>query len=178
MPPYNKAHQINHFGGAGMDEAQVDALARQLAWGAVTRVAPDELPLFEDLNLQYQRAGDKIAENRNHDEPVGFGLELGLLTPYLLVAATAVAKFLMSSVLEAGGEELKASLKRLIGRLLDPGSSAKASLRDEPELDPSFRARIRTVADDRALAFGLTEQDAGLLADAIVGALVAPPVQR
>ena len=119
-----------------MDEAQVDTLARQLAWGAVTRMAPDELPLFDDLNRQYQLAGDKIAENRNRDEPVGFGLELGLLTPYLLVAATAAAKFLMSSALEAAGEEVKASLKRLIGRLLDPGSSAKAPFMTSPSLTP------------------------------------------
>jgi hypothetical protein len=162
-----------------LDEVDVDALARRLALGAVARVAPDELPLFEDLIGEYQVAGEKMVEPRHRDEPVGFGLDLSLMTPYLLVAATAVARFLASSLLEAVNETSKAGLKKVIERLLDPGSDAQVSVNDESVLaDPSLRARIRAVANDRSRAFGLAEQDAGLLADAIVGALVAPPVRR
>jgi hypothetical protein len=167
------------FRGASMDEAHVDALARQLARGAVISLAPDELPLFDDLNREYHRVGDKMVDTPSRDEPVGFGLELTLVTPYVLMTATVVAKFLVSSLLDAVSEETKASLRKMIGRLLDPGSRAQESVPGEPEVaDPALRARIRAVADDRARAFGLKGQDAGLLADAILGALMVPPVQR
>ena len=105
------------------------------------------------------------------DESVGFGIELALLTPYLIELATAAVRALGSmfgDAVKAEGTPYVRSLIRKLFRLPDPAAApAKAA-----PLSQAQARFVRDVALQRAKDIGLAPDKAGLLADAITGGLL------
>jgi hypothetical protein len=102
-------------------------LVAELARLALEQAAPEELVLFQETAEDYFRDPQAVLDPGGRDEPLGFGLELAMLTPYVLAVATPVIRFLASTVADAAGEEVKPLVARIVRRLFrrpDPASEA------------------------------------------------------
>jgi hypothetical protein len=142
------------------------ALIRLLAETALERAAPEELAVFDETAEEYFRAPDAVLNPKQRDEAVGFGLDLALLTPTVLAAASSVVHFLLGVVGETVRDEAKASVAEQVRRLLrHAGDAAPASLSAEQ------LRRVRDLAYQRVKATGADEAQASLVADAIAGGL-------
>jgi hypothetical protein len=146
------------------------AVIEELARRALASTAPEELPLFDDFAGQYY-ADPRGVLAPGKDESVGFGIELALLTPYLIELATAAVRALGSmfgDAVKAEGTPYVRSLIRKLFRLPDPAAApAKAA-----PLSQAQARFVRDVALQRAKDIGLAPDKAGLLADAITGGLL------
>jgi hypothetical protein len=151
-------------------------LVTELAQLALEQVAPEELLLFDELAAEYFEDPERAVAGRR-EEAVGFGLDLALMTPYLLATVTAVVQFLVKTVAETVGEDARPVVVRLVRRLYrkpepagpapsEPGPGAPA-----PAVDVVERRRIHEVAVTNALKLGLSQEQADLLAASIVGSL-------
>jgi hypothetical protein len=148
-------------------------LVAELARLALEQAAPEELVLFPETAEEYFRDPQAVLDPEGRDEPLGFGLDIAMLTPYVLAVATPVVRFLISTVAEAAGEETKPLVTRIVRRLFrrpDPASEA-ASEAPAPLSAEQVR-RVRELAYQRAKGLGLDDDRAGLLADSVVGGLV------
>ncbi len=146
------------------DEEQ--ALVRALAEAALEQAAPEELAVFDETAEEYFAAPDAVLNPKRRDEAVGFGLDLALLTPAVLAAATSVVHFLLDVVGETVRDEAKATVAERVRRLLvHAGAAAPASL------SPEQLRRVRDLAYQRVKATGADEAQASLVADAIAGGL-------
>ena len=166
---------------SGEDRDAERDLVGELARVVVGQVAPEELGLFAETEADYFRDPGFVRRAGSRDEAVGFGLDLALLTPYVLVVGTAVVHFLAMVVLDAVRDEARDELKPVIAgrvrRLLrrdDPAAGRREP--DEPDRAPGVtveQAReVRQVALQQAMQSGLDPGKAALLADAFVGALL------
>jgi hypothetical protein len=154
---------------AGLDQALVEELARQ----ALQRAAPEELALFPETAAEYFADPAAVLSPRRRDEPVGFGLDLAMLTPYALAVAGSVLSFLASTVADAVRAEGTPVVGEWIRRLLrrDDADTAPARAQPEPRLTAQQADQVRGVALARARDLGLAEAQARLLADSVVGGL-------
>jgi len=159
-------------------------LVDELAQAVLQRVAPEELVVFEETAADYFREPELVLSGRRRDEAVGFGLEMALLTPYVLAVGTAVVRFLASAISEAVRDEVRDELKPVIAgpiRRLFRRDDACAAGRQEatglghaptPGVTVEQAREVHRVALQQARKSGLDDDKASLLADAFVGALV------
>src|SRR5512144_1176196 len=98
---------MNADNGVELEPQEERALVKQLAQTVVGRAAPEELVVFDETVEEYFQDPYQVLRARGRDEAVGFGLELGLLTPYVLAIASAVVNFLVSTIADSAREETK-----------------------------------------------------------------------
>jgi len=157
-------------------------LVGELARAVVRCVAPEELGLFAETEADYFRDPGLVLRVRSRDEAVGFGLDLALLTPYVLVVGTTVVHFLAMVVSDAIRDEARDELKPVIAgrvrRLLrrdDPAAAGRSGPEEHdrtPGVTVEQAREVRQVALRQAMQSGLDDEKAALLADAFVGALL------
>jgi hypothetical protein len=157
-------------------------LVDELACTVLQRVAPEELVVFDETAADYSRDPELVLNARRRDEAVGFGLEMALLTPYVLAVGTVVVRFLGSIISDAVRDEIRDELKPVIAgpvrRLFrregtpqaDRGESAGQDR--APGVTAEQAREVRRVALQQARRSGLDDDKASLLADAFVGALL------
>jgi hypothetical protein len=63
---------------------------------------------------------DAVLSPKRRDESLGFGLEVGLLTPYVLAALTPVVDYVASIVLATAREEARPRIEALVRRIFRP----------------------------------------------------------
>jgi hypothetical protein len=153
-------------------EAEHELIA-ELARLALDEAAPEELVLFPETAEEYFRDPQAVLDPKRRDEALGFGLDLAMLTPYVLAVATPVVQFLASTVAEAIGEESKPLVIRFVRRLLRrPDPAPEVTEPAPPSLSTDQVRQVRELAYQRARNLGLDEDQAVLLADSVVGGLV------
>jgi hypothetical protein len=143
------------------------ALVAELTALALEQAAPDELALFDETAEEYFADPQAALTASSKDAAVGFGLELAMLTPVALAIGSAVVQaigsLLADRAVAAGTRGVSALLRRMLRK-------------DQPEpglsLTQEQARHVRDVALARAHALGLPPQQAHLLADSFVGALV------
>ena len=106
-------------------------------------------------------------KSKSRDEPLGFGTELSLLTPYVISVMPAVVSFLGQIAAASAQQEAAAGLSALIRRLFKRFGGDRETTR----LTVAQGQAVRSVTFERAIAVGLDREQAGLLADAVVGSL-------
>jgi len=160
------------------DRDLVDAFAQEVLASA----APEELAIFEETAEEYHRDPDKVLSAEGRDEAVGFGVDLALLTPYVLAVAAPVLSYLLNTVAEAAKTEAKPVITDLVHRLFhrkgkegDGATEAKEPAEPPIELSPAEISKVREVALARATDLGLPMERARLLAEAVVGGLNVAP---
>ena len=160
------------------DRDLVDAFAREVLASA----APEELAVFDETADEFHRDPEKVLSTQGRDEAVGFGLDLALITPYVLAVAAPVLTYLLNAVTEAAKAEAKPVIKDLVHRLFhrrtpaDGTAEAAKGTDDEAiSLSRAELAEVREVALARATDLGLPAERARLLADAVVGGLNVAP---
>lgn len=156
------------------DERRPGDLVREISVDVVEQVAPEELPVFEETASEYFADPDAVLNPRRRDEAVGFGLDAVLATPLVLAVVTHVLQYLGSVVVEAIDGEVRPWLVRVVRRLLRRKDAPEVVTRGPvPRLTPEQVMAVRDVARARARALGVQDEQADLLADAIVGRLVS-----
>jgi len=148
-------------------------LVAELARLVLEQAAPEELVLFPETAEEYFKDPQAVLDPKRRDEALGFGLDVAMLTPYVLAVATPVIRFLASTVAEAAGQEAKPLVTRIVRRLLrrpDPVSEAAGEAPAPVSTDQA--RRVREIAYQRAKGLGLNEDQAVLLADSVVGGLI------
>jgi hypothetical protein len=153
-------------GPAVPDRDLVDELAKHV----LSDVAPEELAVFDETAEEYHQDPRGVLSASGRDEAVGFGLDIALLTPYVLAVAGAVVSFLVDTVGDAAKKEATPVIGDWVHRLFRRGRGDRTA-KDEPHLSPEQAAEVRKVALARAHDLKLPEEKARLLADAIVGGL-------
>ena len=146
----------------GIDASERDELTRELARLALHRAAPDELVIFDDLAVEYFADPHAALRPQDRDETLGFGLDLTLLTPYVLAVAGFVLPLLNDVVTEVATQQGNAWVGRLIRREPEPVQLSQEQAR-----------RVQVVAFEQARRAGLDDNRARLVADSIVGAVAA-----
>jgi hypothetical protein len=147
------------------------ALAVELAAAALTRVAPEELIVLDESAEEYF-AAPAAALRSEEDTPLGSGIEILMLTPYLLSAAGVVlpilGEILKGVVTDMAKEPLSVWVRRLIKRspAEPPGPIA---------LTGAQAAQVRQAVVDQCGRAGLACGHAALIADATVGSLHVRP---
>ncbi|WP_369382920.1 hypothetical protein [Streptomyces sp. cg36] len=155
-----------------------------MARHAVGRLAPEELDLFDETaRAALEHGADR---RRRHDDPLGFGADEASA-----VLVTTVAVGVAQDVLKSLAQQAGASLSgRLTAWFAGRRRSRAANADGDPEdgARPGGRAAdtapqpltaeqldgVRGVAQRRAVLLGLSEDRAGLLADAVVEFLGGP----
>ena len=154
--------------GSVPDRELVDEFARML----VAEAAPEELAIFDETAAEYHQDPEGVLSAKGRDESVGFGLDLALLTPYVLAIAGPVLGFLLDTVVDAAKDESKPLVADFVRRLFRRGKDEQGPQAPAPVvLSVAEAERVRAVALARASDLKLPENKARLLADAIVGGL-------
>jgi hypothetical protein len=148
-------------------------LVHELSRAVVGKTAPEELAVFDDAAADYFTDPQGFLRG-GRDEPVGFGLEFALLTPYVLAIVRPVVKLLADLVADAVRDDATPALKGLVHRLLrrDGTPGTHATLEISIPLNTDQLRRIRDVAYTQARSLDLPEDRAALFADAVTGRLV------
>lgn len=149
----------------------LEQVASDMARDAVARTAPHELPLFRATSTAFfERADWSRLDQQVQEDLLGFGMAdvATMVTPAALLVAAQVTGFLVTTLQQALADESGELIGEQVQRLFARFRSA-----DEPApLTPEQLARVREMAFTRARQMRLPEQQANLLADAIVGSLV------
>ncbi|MBO3681644.1 hypothetical protein AB0M05_38715 [Streptomyces violaceusniger] len=128
----------------------------------VARLAPDELPLFDQT---WQAVGERPRRRVSRQEPLGFGLP-GADE----VLVTAVASGVVTAVVSDLGKDLGSWSARLLGRLR-LRRRVRAVPSPLPVLPPRRLRQIRAIAFRKARKLGMPVADANALADALISEL-------
>ena len=145
----------------------VGSIGREL----VSRLAPEELPLYPSLVKQAQGAKrGRRGKASSDDQLLGFGVAeaMTILTPVILSFSGSFWKALVA---EAADNSARGVVEYLRAHL--PGHHGAAAA---PPLTPGQLQLVRTIAEREARRLDVSENQAGLLADAMVGVLTAPAV--
>jgi hypothetical protein len=153
-----------------------DRLVAELARSAISRAAPEELPLFPATSEAYFENPDALAA-KGGDDMLGFGVgdALVLLTPVALAVSRDVLNFVLEQLRSQAREHGKEAIDRLVSRLLSRDEKAAAETPAEegepPELTDEQLEEVRALAVEKARQLKLAPDKAELLADSLVGSL-------
>ena len=145
-------------------------LAVELAALALPQVAPDEMVVFGDSVAEYLDDPEGALEEAR-DTPLGSGIDVAMMTPYLLAVTSAVLPVLGTIVEELARdvakdlvtEPLTARIRRLFRRPAEPPGPVA--------LNAEQAQRVYGAVVEQARAVGLPPEQAALVARATVGAL-------
>jgi hypothetical protein len=140
----------------------VESLVLAASREAVTKLAPEELEVFDSVATDWRRRVDRN-DWSTPGGSVGFGIESALVTELVIqVAGAAIAEIFAFAATRA-----RSRWRRWRGRKAVPSSGGTVPA--GWSIDDVVRLRVAT--ERHATALGLSAGQAGLLADALVGAL-------
>jgi hypothetical protein len=172
-PVRRKGGDMNAPGEHVLSPQEERSLIYELAETVLVQAAPEELAIFDETAEEYFQDPGRVLQARGGDHPVGFGVDIALITPYVLAVAGPVVSFLVSVVGDSVRDDMKAALgpyiRRLFGRT---AGSQRTEPGPSPAISPAQARQIHQLAHDRASALGLSESAAVMLADSVVGGLL------
>lgn len=149
-------------------------LVVDLAAAVLDQAAPEELLLLDETSQEYFADPDAALRPGRAEESIGFGVELALLTPYVLAVVTPVINFLLTIATDAVKTEARPAVVAWVRRVLrrPPGDDAASLGGPPPALTPEQARTVRRIAYERARDLGVEEPTARVLADAVAGGVV------
>jgi hypothetical protein len=155
----------------GLDGA-TRALVVELTALVLAQLAPDELAVLDDSADEYFADPSAALRPASGDSPLGSGITVAMMTPYLLAASSAVLPVLGAMAGDLGKDVAKDLLKDSVVKQIrlrfkrHPDETAGLEA-----LTPEQAHRIRDTVLAQSHAAGLPSEQAALIADATVGAL-------
>jgi hypothetical protein len=138
----------------------------------LARLAPDELAVLDDTAAEYFNDPAAALRSDSGDTPLGSGIDVAMMTPYLLAASGAVLPVLGEIGKDIAQDLLKESatarIRRVFKRNPDEAPGPEA-------LTPEQVDRVRQAVLSRCHAVGLPAAQAALISDATIGALHTRP---
>jgi hypothetical protein len=154
----------------GSSTGPEQALLTEFAEIVVEEVAPEELLVFPETAQEFLENPNRALQSPSREEPVGFGLDVALVTPYVLAIAGPVLTYLLAVAADTLKEGSKTLVGEWIRRLFKKKDEASALDQEAAAALTSEQARrVRDIAYERATLLGLSADRAALLADAVVG---------
>jgi hypothetical protein len=151
-----------------------NSLIAERAYVVVTKIAPEELPLFPAISTAYFQNPHAVSTN-SEDEMLGFGMAevVSLMTPTVLVVMNEVIMLLTTGVTKSledeGANFISEGAKKLLNKFRP---RAKKEQHDLLPLTPEQLVQVRQQVYEKAHQLKLPDDKARLLADAIAGSLV------
>jgi hypothetical protein len=153
-----------------------DQLIADLAHDLVAQTAPQELPLFKATSEAYLSKLEKPTQGRAEEDMLAFGpgAELTFLTPAALVVASEVVGFLTAGIRKSLEKETSEAVSGLVKKMFKKmrGVESKMDVEVPPPLTSMQTVEVRKLVFAKARQLNLSEAQAALLADAVVGTLV------
>jgi hypothetical protein len=152
------------------------SLAIELTAVSLARVAPDELVVLDETAAEYFDNPERMLRQGTEDSPLGAGIPVEMITPYLLAAAqwvlpllaTFVGEIVKGVAVDITKDPLSATIRRLFKRNATEPPGPLALTRAQTD-------RVRQAVVDQCFRAGLPSGQAALLADATVGSLHTQP---
>ncbi len=142
--------------------------AVDLARAVVRKHFGSESEAFDDILVDYEADPDGTVRGVRLKAPVGVGIELAAVTPYVLTAAGMVAGVLVEKTAEGVADSVRQWLKRAWARRRD-GADAEPAV----SLDDAESERITTTITVNLVVVDADEQTARTVARHVVAELVA-----
>jgi hypothetical protein len=149
---------------------ETDEMVRSIGLELVSRLAPEELPLYPSLVSQFGSKASRRGNASSDDQILGFGTgeAVMLMTPVILGFTQS---FWNALVAHAAENAFSGVVRRL--QLLRTGH--QHAPQDTVRLTADQLQLVRKVAEQETRRLNISKSQAGLLTDALVGALAAPP---
>lgn len=149
---------------------ETEEIVRSVGLELVSRLAPEELPLYPSLAAESEVPRGARRRGSSEDQLLGFGAgeAIMLLTPVILGFTRCFWQALLD---DAAHTAVDCVLRRL--RALRTGH--QHGTQQAPPLTREQLALVRTVAEREARRLDVSDEQAGLLADAMVGVLTTAP---
>ncbi|POX56314.1 hypothetical protein C3489_06235 [Streptomyces sp. Ru71] len=143
---------------------QPEAADLALGRAIVARIAPEELPYFDETAASLPKRPGRRARRRVEDDPLAFGGAAELIvTSIACGVATEVVKMMGETV----GSGLVARLRRLLTRGRGEEQTAPDAEQQRPALTEERIAELGAAAGRKAVLLGLPPDRAELLAEAV-----------
>ncbi len=154
-------------------------LIADLTRDIVAQTAPQELPLFRIMSAAYFKNPDQVLKGQSgKDEMLGFGVAeaVVMLTPSILAIMSQVVNFVMAEVQNSVATNSADVIADLVSKMFKKFRPAeKKDQENLPALTTEQLTRVRNMAYQEARKLVLSDAQADLLADSIVGSLVVAP---
>jgi hypothetical protein len=152
------------------------ALAVELTGLALARASPDELVVLDEVAAEYFADPGAVLRQDAGDSPLGSGITVAMLTPYLLAAAGVVLPLLVAFATEivkgVAVDLAKEPVGGWVRRLFRRGPADPAG---PLALTPQQALEVRRAVVAQCYAMRLPSAQAALIADATVGSLHVRP---
>jgi hypothetical protein len=138
----------------------------------VAQVAPEEVELFDDLAAEYYanpQPPDLAA--RASDDPLGFGLDAGIVaaTPAVMAMVSVAFGFVWQAAVDSFKTESQDFIAHKVKELFQ--GKKQESAPKTLALTPAQLKEVRRLCIKEATDFGMCDKDAGQMADALAGRL-------
>lgn len=152
-------------------------LATELTALVLEQTVPEELLILDQTAEDYFTDPRAVLNPARRDEPLGFGIDVSLMAPYVLAIAVPVVQYLASlvadGVTEAATSAVADRVRRFFRRAPSVATLSLAQDAPTPALLSSDQARwIHQVTEQRARVLGVPDDQARVLADAVVSSLI------
>lgn len=162
-----------------MTDLENKELINELARDMVMQIAPQELPLFRANSEAYFKDPEKTLKSQSaKDEMLGFGAgdAVILLTPIILATLNDVVKFVSEEVKKSVEGESAGWFHQMIKAMFNKYRPLEVDNKKKPAaLTAEQLVHVHKIAFSKARQLKLSEDRAKILADAVVGSLVAVP---
>jgi hypothetical protein len=167
---------------AGMMSLEYKHIIAEISRDIVAQTAPAELPLFRAISESYAKNPEKTLKvHQGKDEDLGFGgsEEVALLmTPIVLEVVKTIVKYLADEIKKSLEKETHERIDQYIKKIFKKYGTPKDKQQpspDQSQLAPGLNTaqlkQVRQLAFEKARQLALPEEQAGLLADSIIGSL-------
>jgi hypothetical protein len=145
---------------------------KEISRDLVMEIAPEELAMFDELADEYFQHPQPGKQVKTNDDPLGFGINetLVAVTP----AATGMVSTVLAYLLTSFNDALKDTAKESFKTKMKAVFSAKKKGKSPIAFTIEQLKQINKKAFEQARTFGLSDDQAQHLADALVGRLVLP----
>ncbi|WP_028050412.1 hypothetical protein [Cellulomonas sp. URHD0024] len=162
------------------DDTATRQAVLDLASIVLAQEAPEELAVLDETSRHYFDHPEAATTRPDVDRPdvdrpdVDTSVALALLAPVALAIAKPVIDYLTKLAGEALRDAVAPRVQQWVNRVLKKKDApAEAAKGDPPAALTAEQAReVRRIAYERALALGVKDPRAGVLADAVAGGVV------
>jgi len=147
-------------------DEEKEAFASRLSYEVVQDVAPEELPLFEDIREEFLKNPDAFSEKDpgKREKMLGFGGEaLGpLITTVVLPLIWSVVSYIGMAGIGSFKETMAKKVEKKVKETIEGG---------EKPLSREKTGELKEYVMKNAVTLGLNEAQAALIADSVIGKL-------
>jgi hypothetical protein len=149
------------------DEKQ---LTTEITALVLERIAPEELVFLSETAQDYFANPQAVLHPPHRDEPLGFDVDIALITPYVLAVAGPTVQYVVSVIMDGVRDAATAEVSdRVRSRFR---RSTSTPVEGQVALTPDQARTIHEITERQARTLGLPDDQARILADALVASLI------